>query len=168
MKLIIHYIDQLNSLFGKLAGLLVILLTILICFDVSMRYLFAQGSVGLQELEWHLFSLIFLLGLAHTYQLDEHVRVDLLYNSQWLSNLQRAWINVIGIIVFLLPFCVLVLLTSWSFVETAFYYLEASPDPGGLPYRYLIKGSILVGFSLLTLQGIAELLRNIQRIKEAK
>ena len=69
-------------------------------------------------------------------------------------------INILGIILFLIPFCVLILITTWPFVENAYYYLEGSPDPGGLPYRYLLKGSILVAFTLLILQGLAELLRN--------
>lgn len=168
MNALISLFDKLNEHVGRLTAWLVLLLTLLICYDVFMRYLFQQGSVALQELEWHLFALIFLLGAAYTYKHDEHVRVDLLYNSRFISDLQRALINVIGIIVFLLPFCVLILLTSWPFVENAFYYMEGSPDPGGLPYRYLLKGSILVAFGLLTLQGIAELLRNIQRIKGAK
>jgi TRAP-type mannitol/chloroaromatic compound transport system permease small subunit len=133
-----------------------------------MRYLFQQGSVALQELEWHLFALIFLLGAAYTYKHNEHVRVDLIYNSRFVSNVQRAWINIVGISLFLIPFCSLILITSWPFVENAFYYMEGSPDPGGLPYRFILKGSLLVAFSLLVLQGIAELLRNIQIVKEAK
>jgi TRAP-type mannitol/chloroaromatic compound transport system permease small subunit len=125
-----------------------------------MRYSFHQGSVALQELEWHLFALIFLLGSAYTLKHNNHVRVDILYQSQYLSNKHRAMINILGIILFLIPFCVLILITTWPFVENAYYYLEGSPDPGGLPYRYLLKGSILVAFTLLILQGVAELLRN--------
>lgn len=168
MKMVIECIDKLTATFGKVAAFLVLLLTVLICFDVSMRYFFANGSVALQELEWHLFALIFLLGSAYTYKHDEHVRVDLIYNSRFISDIQRAWINALGICLLLLPFCVLILLTSWPFVENALYYNESSPDPGGLPYRFLIKGSILLGFALLMLQGVAELIRNIQRILEAK
>jgi TRAP-type mannitol/chloroaromatic compound transport system permease small subunit len=125
-----------------------------------MRYSFHQGSVALQELEWHLFALIFLLGSAYTLKHNNHVRVDILYQSQYLSNKHRAMINILGILLFLIPFCVLILITTWPFVENAYYYLEGSPDPGGLPYRYLLKGSILVAFTLLILQGVAELLRN--------
>jgi TRAP-type mannitol/chloroaromatic compound transport system permease small subunit len=125
-----------------------------------MRYSFHQGSVALQELEWHLFALIFLLGSAYTLKHNNHVRVDILYQSQYLSNKHRALINIFGILLFLIPFCVLILITTWPFVENAYYYLEGSPDPGGLPYRYLLKGSILVAFTLLILQGVAELLRN--------
>jgi TRAP-type mannitol/chloroaromatic compound transport system permease small subunit len=168
MQKIQSAINWLNEVVGRFSAWLVLALVLLICYDVAMRYLFQQGSVALQELEWHLFALIFLLGAAYTYKHNEHVRVDLIYNSRFVSNVQRAWINIVGISLFLIPFCSLILITSWPFVENAFYYMEGSPDPGGLPYRFILKGSLLVAFSLLVLQGIAELLRNIQIVKEAK
>ena len=160
IKNVINAIDTLNEAIGRAASWLVLAMVLLICYDVGMRYFFHQGSVALQELEWHLFALIFLLGSAYTLKYDNHVRVDILYQSQYLSNEHRALINIFGILFFLLPFCVLILITTWPFVENAYYYLEGSPDPGGLPYRYLLKGSILVAFTLLILQGLAELLRN--------
>ena len=160
IKNIINSIDILNETIGRAASWLVLAMVLLICYDVTMRYSFHQGSVALQELEWHLFALIFLLGSAYTLKHNNHVRVDILYQSQYLSNKHRAMINIFGILLFLIPFCVLILITTWPFVENAYYYLEGSPDPGGLPYRYLLKGSILVAFTLLILQGVAELLRN--------
>jgi len=160
IKNIINSIDILNETIVRAASWLVLAMVLLICYDVTMRYSFHQGSVALQELEWHLFALIFLLGSAYTLKHNNHVRVDILYQSQYLSNKHRAMINILGIILFLIPFCVLILITTWPFVENAYYYLEGSPDPGGLPYRYLLKGSILVAFTLLILQGVAELLRN--------
>jgi TRAP-type mannitol/chloroaromatic compound transport system permease small subunit len=160
IKNIINSIDILNETIGRAASWLVLAMVLLICYDVTMRYSFHQGSVALQELEWHLFALIFLLGSAYTLKHNNHVRVDILYQSHYLSNKHRAMINILGIILFLIPFCVLILITTWPFVENAYYYLEGSPDPGGLPYRYLLKGSILVAFTLLILQGVAELLRN--------
>ena len=160
IKNIINTIDSLNETIGRAASWLVLAMVLLICYDVTMRYFFHQGSVALQELEWHLFALIFLLGSAYTLKHNNHVRVDILYQSQYLANKHRALINIFGILLFLIPFCVLILITTWPFVENAYYYLEGSPDPGGLPYRYLLKGSILVAFTLLILQGVAELLRN--------
>jgi TRAP-type mannitol/chloroaromatic compound transport system permease small subunit len=124
-----------------------------------MRYLFQQGSVGLQELEWHLFALIFLLGSAYTLKHDGHVRVDILYRSHRLSDKHRAWIDVIGIVLFLMPFCVLILISSWPFAY------NASPDPGGLPYRFILKSAILLGFLLLLIQSIAELIKNIRNLR---
>ena len=160
IKNIINTIDSLNETIGRAASWLVLAMVLLICYDVTMRYFFHQGSVALQELEWHLFALIFLLGSAYTLKHNNHVRVDILYQSQYLANKHRALINIFGILLSLIPFCVLILITTWPFVENAYYYLEGSPDPGGLPYRYLLKGSILVAFTLLILQGVAELLRN--------
>ena len=157
----IKSIESLTEWVGRMASWLVLALVLLICYDVAMRYLFQQGAVALQELEWHLFALIFLLGSAYTLKHDEHVRVDIVYQSRFMSDKSRAWITVLGTLFLLLPFCILILVTAWPFVENAFYYNEGSPDPGGLPYRYLLKGSLLVAFGLLALQGVANLLRNI-------
>lgn len=155
---------------GRAISWLVLALVLLICYDVAMRYLFQQGSVALQELEWHLFALIFLLGGAYTFKHDDHVRVDILYQSRYFTNNARAWVSIIGTVLFLFPFCLLILITSWPFVENAFFYNEGSPDPGGLPYRFVLKSAILVGFAMLTLQGVAEILKNVQilRNKESR
>jgi len=164
MKPLISLIESIIEWVGRTASWLVLALVLLICYDVAMRYLFQQGSVALQELEWHLFALIFLLGSAYTLKYDEHVRVDILYQSRFLSDKHRALINIFGTLFLLLPFCVLLLITSWPFVENAFYYNEGSPDPGGLPYRFILKGSLLLAFSLLILQGIAGLLKNLLQL----
>ena len=168
MKSIIVTIEAITEWVGKSASWLVLAMVLLICYDVAMRYLFQQGSVALQELEWHLFALIFLLGSAYTLKHDDHVRVDLLYQSRFVSDKQRALINIIGTLLLLFPFCLLILISGWSFAENAFYYNEASPDPGGLPYRFILKGSLLVAFTLLLLQGFANLLSHIIQFKEAK
>jgi TRAP-type mannitol/chloroaromatic compound transport system permease small subunit len=164
MNNIISTIDRFTEWTGRGISWLVLALVLLICYDVAMRYLFQQGSISLQELEWHLFALIFLLGAAYTLKHDEHVRVDIFYQSNKLSAQHRAWINIIGLLLFLFPFCSLILISAWPFVENAYFYNEGSPDPGGLPYRYLLKASILVAFGLLIVQGLAELLRNIVKI----
>ena len=101
---IINSIDILNETIGRAASWLVLAMVLLICYDVTMRYSFHQGSVALQELEWHLFALIFLLGSAYTLKHNNHVRVDILYQSQYLSNKHRALINIFGILLFLIPF----------------------------------------------------------------
>lgn len=168
MKAIILIIDNITEWVGRTASWLVLAMVLLICYDVAMRYLFQQGSVALQELEWHLFALIFLLGSAYTLKHDEHVRVDIFYQSRFVSDKQRAWINIIGTLLFLLPFCVLILITAWPFVENSFYYNEGSPDPGGLPYRFILKGSLLIAFGLLVLQGFSGLLKNVLKLTEAK
>lgn len=157
-------INRFTEYTGKLSSWLVLLLVLLTCYDVMMRYLFQHGSVGLQELEWHIFALIFLLGSAYTLKHDGHVRVDILYRSHRLSDKHRAWIDVIGIVFFLMPFCVLILISSWPFAYNAYLYQEGSPDPGGLPYRFILKSALLLGFLLLMIQAVAELIRNIRII----
>ena len=126
-----------------------------------MRYLFRSGSIGLQELEWHLFSIIFLIGAAYTLKHDEHVRLDILYQSKFLNDRSRAWIDVFGALFLLLPFCLLIIISAWPFVSQAYIHHEASPDPGGLPARWLIKTMIPAGFCMLLLQAIAEIIKKL-------
>lgn len=163
-------IDKFTETTGRAVSWLVLGMVLLISYDVTMRYMFQQGSVALQELEWHLFALVFLLGGAYTQKHDEHVRVDILYLSRYVSDRGRAWINIAGTFLFLFPFCILILVTSWPFVENAFYYQEGSPDPGGLPYRFVLKGAILLAFAMIMLQGLSDLLKqiNVLRNKERR
>ncbi|OUR73313.1 C4-dicarboxylate ABC transporter permease [Methylophaga sp. 41_12_T18] len=165
---VIAAIDCFTEWTGRSVSWLVLAMVIVICYDVAMRYLFQQGSVALQELEWHLFALLFLLSGAYTLKHDEHVRVDIVFQSRLLSDKHRALINIAGIVLFLFPFCGLILYAGWSFAENAYFYNEGSPDPGGLPNRYLLKGSILLAFALLIIQGIAELLRNILKLQNTE
>ena len=122
MKSLILIIEAITEMVGRLASWLVLAMVLLICYDVAMRYLFQQGSVALQELEWHLFALIFLLGSAYTLKYDEHVRVDILYQSRFLTDRHRALINIFGTLLLLFPFCILILITAWPFMENAFHY----------------------------------------------
>lgn len=162
---LISGIEKFTEVSGRAVSWLVFGMVLLICYDVAMRYLFQQGSVALQELEWHLFALVFLLGGAYTLKHDDHVRVDIFYLSRFVSDRGRAWISLLGTVLFLFPFCLLILITSWPFVENAFYYNEGSPDPGGLPYRFVLKGAILLAFAMIMLQGLAELLKQIQFLR---
>ncbi len=158
-------IERLNDGVGRLAGWLVILMVAIIVYDVAMRYLFHEGSVALQELEWHLFALVFLLGSAYTLRHDGHVRVDIFYRSHAFDDRVRAWIDIVGVVCLLVPFCVLVIVSSLPFVGNAFALGEGSPDPGGLPARYLLKAAIPVGFTLLLLQGVAMLIRRVESLR---
>ena len=100
-----------------------------------------------------MFAFIFLIGAGYTLLHDAHVRVDIFY--QRLGPRGRAWINLLGVIFFLIPGCILVIDTSWNFVFTSFKMLEGSPDPGGIPYRWVVKSTIPIGFVLLLLQGLS-------------
>jgi TRAP-type mannitol/chloroaromatic compound transport system permease small subunit len=154
-------IDQFTEWTGQGLSWLVIFLVLLVGYDVSMRYLFQSGSIGIQELEWHLFSILFLIGAAYTLKHDEHVRLDVLYRSKFLNDKHRAWIDAFGALFILIPFCILIVYSAWPFISQAYTYNEASPDPGGLPARWLIKSMIPLGFALLILQGIAESIKKI-------
>ncbi len=161
-------IDRLNEWIGRLTAWLVVALVLLVCYDVSMRYLFQSGSVALQELEWHIFALIFLLGAAYTLKHDEHVRVDVFYQSRRMTPRRQAMVNLFGCLFMLLPFCVLMIVSAMPFVEMSFGWAENSPDPGGLPYRWLLKAMIPVGFALLALQGLSLSIRSLKLIVKAE
>ncbi len=164
LQKLVDGLDRINEFCGRSIACLVGVMVLLVSYDVCMRYLFQQGSVALQELEWHLFALVFLLGAGYTLKHDDHVRVDVFYRSKFFSARGRAWINLAGCVLFLIPFCLLVIVQSWPFVHNAFLYSEGSPDPGGLPARWLLKSAIPVGFTLLLLQGVSELSKNILRL----
>ena len=147
------WIDTLNEYVGRGVAWVTALLVVIIFVDVIMRYTFNTSFVFVQELEWHLFGFIFLIGAGYTLLHDGHVRVDIIY--QRLGSKGRAWVNFIGVLIFLIPGCWMVISTSWKFVMNSFALLEGSPDPGGIPLRFIIKGCIPVGFALLLLQGIS-------------
>jgi TRAP-type mannitol/chloroaromatic compound transport system permease small subunit len=157
-------VDNINEKIGTAAAWLSLLLVLVVCYDVIARYLFRVSSVALQELEWHLFALIFLLTAAYTLMKDEHVRVDLFYNR--FSKKAKAWINISGTLLFLIPFSVVMIIASENFVINSFIMKETSPDAGGLPARYILKAVIPFSFFLILLQGIALLFRSIIILKE--
>lgn len=155
---------------GRAVAWLVLGMTLLVTYDVAMRYLFQSGSVALQELEWHVFALVFLLGAAYTHKHDGHVRVDVFYHSRFMNARRRAWVDLLGTLFFLLPFCLLIIQASWPFVINAYAMGETSPDPGGLPHRFLLKAAIPLGFAMLALQGVAAALDALRVLvsKEAR
>ena len=157
------WIEKLIRFFAKVSAVLVIVLSLLVVYDALNRYLFHGGSVALQEMEWHLFDILFLLGLSYTLQQDKHVRVDIFYAS--FSPRTKAVIEIISQVLMILPFTALVLYVSWDFVMQSYLQHEISSDPGGLTHRYLIKGMILVGFVLLGLQSLVILWKNIRFLR---
>ena len=159
-------LEGLIEMTGKVISWLILILVVIVSYDVTMRYLLQSGSIAIQEMEWHVFSLLFLLSAAYTFKHDDHVRLDLFYQSRFMNDYRRAWVNFLGTILFLLPFCVLIIVSSWQFIHLAFIHGEGSPDPGGLPYRWIIKSSIPVAFTLLALHGIAYSIKNLQIILE--
>jgi len=168
LKRLIAAIEFISEWSGRAVAWLVLAMVLVIAYDVAMRYVFHTGSVALQELEWHLFALLFLFGAAYTLKHDGHVRVDIFYNSRWMSDRRRAMIDLFGGLFLLAPFCLVVIITSLPFVANSYGMGEGSPDPGGLPYRFLLKAAIPVGFSLLLLQGVANMLRSLSILLEKR
>lgn len=162
----IRFTDKLNQKTGSAASWLTLLLVAVISYDVFSRYLLQSGSVALQELEWHLFAAVFLLGAAYTLRVDEHVRVDVFYSKY--SEKQKAWLNLAGVVLFLIPFCLMIIVTSFNFVKISFLLKETSPDAGGLPGRYILKALIPLSFILLILQGISLAFKSILVLKSKK
>ena len=156
------WIDALSTWTGERVKWLTTILVAVIFVDVVLRYVLASSKAWIIELEWHLFALIFLLGAAYALKEDQHVRVDLFY-AKW-SPKRKAWIDLIGGVLFLIPWCLLIIVTSFQYAENSLSFLERSPDPGGLPARYVIKFAITVGFVLLFLQACASVLRALQTI----
>ena len=149
-------IHRLNEWVGRGVSWLTTVLVILTCFDVITRYLFSDTSAWIMELEWHIFAFIFLLGAGYAFRHDRHVRVDLFYAD--FSPRDQALVNLFGGILFLLPWSILVIYASDDYALISYKIGETSPDPGGLPARYVIKFGITLGAFLLMLQGIASLI----------
>lgn len=159
MTKLARWIDDVTGWTGEGMKWLTTILVLLIFGDVLLRYLFATSRAWLTDLEWHCFALIFLLAAAYTLKEDQHVRVDVLY-TRW-SPKRQAWINLIGTLLFLIPWCLIVIRTSFFYTEHAFLIGERSAEPGGLGWRWLIKGAITLGFSLLLLQAVAYAIRSM-------
>jgi TRAP-type mannitol/chloroaromatic compound transport system permease small subunit len=157
-------IEKLSEWSGRVAAWLVLVMIGVVVFDVLNRVIFRNGSVALQELEWHLFAVIFLTGSAYTLKHDAHVRLEMFYQN--FSRRTRAWVDLFGTIFFLFPLCLVIISSAWPFISSAYQFNESSPDPGGLPYRFLIKTAIPLGFFLLGLQGIAMVIKNVQLLKD--
>jgi TRAP-type mannitol/chloroaromatic compound transport system permease small subunit len=120
----------------------------------------------MQELEWHLFAIIFLLSAGYTLSIDEHVRVDVFYSR--FSEKKQAWINLFGSFFFLIPLCIILIISSENFVFISFRVGETSPDAGGLPARYILKAFIPISFLFLLLQGIAVVFKSLFKIRTGK
>jgi TRAP-type mannitol/chloroaromatic compound transport system permease small subunit len=162
LKTVSRWIDILNEWVGRGVAWVTLVLVVVIFVDVVMRYLFNTSFVFTQELEWHLFGFIFLIGAGYTLLHDGHVRVDIIYQRLGLKG--QAWINLLGVIFFLIPGCLMVMITSWKFVANSFMIMEGSPDPGGIPFRFIIKGCIPAGFFLLLIQGLSLGMHSLMRI----
>lgn len=140
------------DMMGVVIALIMLLMLFNIFYDVVMRYLFNDVSIGMQELEWHLFSCVFLFGIGYGLKENSHVRVDVIYEN--LGQKAQAIINIVGTLIFLIPFSILVIYYGIDYTAESYQLNEQSGDPGGLPYRWLIKASIPASFGFTVLCGL--------------
>jgi TRAP-type mannitol/chloroaromatic compound transport system permease small subunit len=156
-------IDALTELIGRLAAFVLVLLTLLIVYDAFSRYLFHAGSIGLQELEWHFFDLVILLGIVYALKEGAHVRVDIFYAE--FSVKKKALVNILSQLLFILPFSLLIVYVGFDFVMQSYMQNEGSSDPGGLPYRFVVKSLMVLSFLFLALQSLSELIKAIKVLR---
>lgn len=147
----------------RLTTTLLLLLIANVFVDVVLRYVFNNSSIAGQELEWHLFSALFLLSVSLTLQTDQHVRIDVIYTN--LSTKYKAIINLVGFLIFILPISILIIYYGSGFAYDSFLLAEKSADPGGLAYRFIIKSMIPISFVLLIFSGIIFVEDNYKRLR---
>ena len=151
-------IDALNATIGRWMTWLILFCTLISALAATLRYTLDWGSNALLEAQWFMFGLVFLFCAAWTLGEGGHVRIDILYTR--LPPVARIWIDLFGAVLFLLPVCLLIVVDSWNYFLIAFQTREGSPNPGGLLW-WPLKLAIPVAFSLLSLQGVSEIIKNI-------
>lgn len=164
LKGIVSLAGTINEWIGRSVSWLTLVLVIVVCIDITRRKLVDETAAWIMELEWHLFALIFLLGAGYALKHDRHVRVDLFYSN--FSKRDKAWIDLFGTILFLIPWCILIIYTSYHYALEAYDIGEGSPNPGGLPSRYLIKGAITAGMFLLLLQAFSVVAESLLTLRD--
>ncbi len=160
------FFDKVIGYAAKVASLLLLLMMFNVFFDVVMRYFFHNSSVGMQEMEWHLFSIMFLFGVSVALKDEGHVRVDFLYEKYSLK--KKAVINIFGTVFFLLPLALLIVFGSVEFVLDAYRVGEISEDPGGLTHRWIIKSMIPLSMSFLIFSAVGYVIKNVNLYRGAK
>ncbi len=150
-------LDAIVGAFHVVINWIWVLLIALIVVNVTLRYLIGTNYIALEELQWHLFAVGWMIGLAYAVKLDGHVRVDVI--AERFRPRTRAWIELFGIVLFVLPLCYILLTNGWPFVQRSWNINEVSAAPGGLTNRWAIKAVILLAFALLGLAALSRLLR---------
>ena len=155
-------IDWINGRFGVIATWLVLIACVVSAGNAASRYLFSESSNGWLEAQWYMFAGMVMLGAPYTLRMNEHVRVDLLYGS--VRERTRLWIDILGGLLFLLPICVILIYFTWPWFLQSWNIHEMSPNAGGL-VRWPVYAMVPLGFSLLGLQGVSELIKRIGFLK---
>ena len=158
-------LDKFIKTISAVTALSLAALVILILYDATMRYLFSEGSMALQELEWHLYDVVILLSIVYTFKHNAHVRVDIFYDK-FSPQMQRV-INIASILLFILPLSFLIIYVGADFVEMSFSQNETSSNPGGLTHRWIVKSLMPFAFILLCLQAFLMLVAEIKLWRES-
>lgn len=155
-------IDRFTLASGRILAWCSLFMALLTAAVVILRYGFATGSIAMQESVTYLHGCLFMLGSAFALQRGAHVRVDIFYRD--FTPRQRAWVDAIGGIVFLLPLCAVIIAISASYVGNAWAIRESSPEPGGIPYLYVLKTLLPLMAINLAIAGCADILRSGLRL----
>jgi TRAP-type mannitol/chloroaromatic compound transport system permease small subunit len=155
-------VDWINEKFGVAANWLVLFACLVSAGNAASRYLFSQSSNGWLEIQWYMFAGMVLLGAPYTLKMNEHVRVDLFYSL--VSERARIWIDIVGGFLFLLPICVILIYFTWPWFVDSWRINESSSNAGGL-IRWPVKLLMPVGFALMALQGISEIIKRIAALE---
>lgn len=150
-------IDRFQDALGRGLSWLMLVMVLTVFFDVVSRYVFSHTFVFTQELEWYIFAVAYLMAGGYVMLWDEHVRVDILYSR--MEPRTRAWVDFALLFVFFFPSALLVMYTTWPFFRNAWTVYEGSPDPGGIPARWALKGVIIVAFAIMAIQGVSEAIK---------
>jgi TRAP-type mannitol/chloroaromatic compound transport system permease small subunit len=155
-------IDWFNTQLAVVANWLVLLAAVISAANAGSRYVFSESSNGWLEIQWYMFAGMVLLGAPYTLKMNEHVRVDLVYGMA--SERTRIWIDIVGGVLFLLPICVILTYFTWPWFVESWNINEASSNAGGL-IRWPVKLLLPVGFCLMAVQGISEIIKRVAALE---
>lgn len=158
-----RYIDLSNEYIGRGCAWLSVFMVVIQVLVVILRYVFSYGNIQLQESIWYMHGMLFMIGAGYTMLHNGHVRVDIVYRS--LPERKKALVDLIGVIIFLMPICLLILTISWSYVGNSWAVMEKSIETSGLPFIYLLKSVILLFVLLLGSQGLSLAISSILTLK---
>jgi len=155
----VSFLDNIAEKVGRTIAWLTLLMVIIQFGIVVLRYLFNIGWIAMQESILYMHALVFMLGAAYTLKHDSHVRVDIFYHK--MSHRGKAWVNLLGTLLLLLPVCLFIFTYSWDYVTSSWALLESSREAGGLPGLFILKTSLLAIACFLGLQGISLILKSL-------
>ncbi len=160
MNFSLKVLGKILDALGNICSILMLLMVANVFYDVIMRYFFNDVSIGMQELEWHLFAAMFMFGIAYTFKEDGHVRVDIFYDV--MSKRKQAFVNLFGSLFLALPITAIICYYSIDYTLEAYSMGEGSGDPGGLPHRWIIRSVIPLSSAFLMLAILHVVLSQIQ------